>query len=362
MEGARLLALRGRDSCLERVAEGLAERWSDKTMSVLKSQQLTACEERLLKCPGTGIFEGPDDWRDLFAVSYYAEENIKKIDLTALETLRARVLSCLPIEAALLSEGEESLVQRLMFSDGETQLISWEEMTFAEALVRRLWCTVSLSEDHDTVTLKLQPALLEPLSGAMGTEEYASAREKLFALDATLHGLLYLTGFLYANVPVSHFMRDILKREDETTRLMLLRSLRAAYDFTFDAQGDMLLLHPGLADPEKLLRGLHLSDIPEPVVTQEMLLGGMNGMLTEEKPSCEMLGGALSGALRPEYTVEDAVEDLKIMVKQGAPFSELREVMVNMLVVLPTDRMLAALRLLYMETVRWTGVPAAVLN
>ena len=85
-------------------------------------------------------------------------------------------------------------------------------------------------------------------------------------------------------------------------------------------------------------------------------------MLPEETPCCEMLSGALQGALRPENDVDEAVEDLKIMVKQGASYDELKKVLENMLAVMPTDRMLSALKRLEMETVRWTGVPAAVLN
>lgn len=333
-------------------------------MSVLVNQQLAACEERLTGYVGRGVFskrlssvELMDAWQRSY---YYLESTDKRVPEQ--RALTALILLRLEDEAAMLSGGEESLLQRLLFSDGETQLLSYDEITYAEALVRRLWCTVRASKDGQSAVLRLEKPLMQPLTEAMGSEEYNKTREKLFALDATLHGLLYLAGFLYADIPVKHFLCDEMKRQDETARLMLMRSLRAAYDFCFDDQGDMLLLHPGLAEPEKLISYINRHHMPEPTVTKEMLLGGMNELLPEEKNACEQLSGALHGALRPDMDETDAVNDLKLMVKQGAPFEEMKNVMENMLTVLPTERMLYALKGLEREIVRWAGMRAAVLH
>ena len=35
------------------------DRWCDKTMSVLREQQLEACQERLTGCPERGVFDEP---------------------------------------------------------------------------------------------------------------------------------------------------------------------------------------------------------------------------------------------------------------------------------------------------------------
>ena len=64
----------------------------------------------------------------------------------------------------------------------------------------------------------------------------------------------------------------------------------------------------------------------------------------------------------PEYGEEEALEDLRMMAKQGASLKEMREVMESMLCVLPTPRMLDALSQLHLQTVRWLGMPSAVLN
>ena len=92
------------------------------------------------------------------------------------------------------------------------------------------------------------------------------------------------------------------------------------------------------------------------------MLGGMNGILQEEVASCEAMRGALVGAVRPEYDPDEALEDLRMMAKQGARLSEMREVLESMLCVLPTPHMLAVLTQLHLQTVRWMGMPSAVVN
>jgi hypothetical protein len=124
----------------------------------------------------------------------------------------------------------------------------------------------------------------------------------------------------------------------------------------------MLLLHPGLADPEHLLSSLAKLSPIEIQLTREMMLGGMNGILPEEVASCEAMRGELTGAVRPEDDEEDALEDLRMMAKQGASIDEMREVLESMLCVLPTPRMLNALRQLHLQTVRWMGMAPAVVN
>ena len=65
---------------------------------------------------------------------------------------------------------------------------------------------------------------------------------------------------------------------------------------------------------------------------------------------------------RPELDEEEALEDLRMMAKQGAGLAEMRQVMESMLCVLPTPRMISALNQLHLQTVRWIGMPSAVLN
>ncbi len=143
---------------------------------------------------------------------------------------------------------------------------------------------------------------------------------------------------------------------------LITRYLRAGFDYTQSVRGEVLLVHPGLAEPELLFRSLSGIEVPESHLTREMMLGGMNGILPEEIASAEAMRGALVGAVRPEYDEAETLEDLRMMAKQGASFSEMREVLESMLCVLPTPWMLSALRQLHMQAVRWIGMPSAVLN
>lgn len=349
------------DEQLLRTSTARIERWCDKTMSVLREQQLEACQERLTRCPTRGIFSdlGEDEARILFRFSYYAHEIRRRYPSRS--ELCAKVLSRIPQEACFLSPREDDLVKRMLLSGGQTLLSDWDEISAAEALIARLWCTLEIEND-ETAILRLEENLLPPITRAMLSPEYQKMREKLFSFDATLHSLLYLSGFLHAAVPMAHFRGQLPREMQEDGEMLIGRYLRSGFDYTQSAQGEILLLHPGLAEPEHLLSSLAGFAPPEIHLTREMMQGGMNGLLPEEVASCEAMRGALVGAIRPECDPEDALEDLRMMAKQGAQFSEMREVLESMLCVLPTPRMLSALEQLHLQTVRWMGMPSAVLN
>lgn len=95
-------------------------------------------------------------------------------------------------------------------------------------------------------------------------------------------------------------------------------------------------------------------------LSQEMIAGGMNGILPEELPLNEALCGALNGALRPEYELGEAAEDLRMLAKQGVGLKEMENVMASMLAVLPTRAMKDALERLYLCTPHWMGLKTAL--
>ncbi|MBE5782722.1 MAG: hypothetical protein E7329_05320 [Clostridiales bacterium] len=343
-----------------RISTARADRWGDKIMSVLREQQLEACQERLTRCPSQGIFSelGEEESRALFLFSFYAQEIRRHIP--SRQELRSEVLAMVEWEASFLSPREDELVKRMLMGGGQTPLQDWDEISAAEALISRLWCTLQIA-DNDTAILQLELPLVAPITNAMLTPRYTALRERIFSFDATLHSLLYLSGFLHASVPMEHFKTALQNAHPSLDRL-IARYLRSAFDYTQTAQGEILLLHPGLADPDHLLSTLSGLRPPETHLTREMMLGGMNGILPEEIASCESMRGALSGAVRPEYDEEEVLEDLRMMAKQGANLPEMREVLESMLCVLPTPGMLSALSQLHLQTVRWMGMPSAVLN
>ena len=140
--------------------------WADKTMSVLRADQLEACEKDLAGLPSHCLFEtecSDLDAEKLYDISFYAEEDRKSADRThhpvlhTVEELRNRVLhsfgpeaALLSVEehdsfgpeAALLSVEEHDLLVRAMLFGGRTPLNDWNELIPARGLVRRLWCRV----------------------------------------------------------------------------------------------------------------------------------------------------------------------------------------------------------------------------
>lgn len=336
--------------------------WCEKTMTLMKVQQLEACEKRLNAYPQQSVFDDCS-YRDvmfLWNCSFYAHESLVKDELLTPQEIQAKVLNQLQEEVCLVSVDEYRLLERMLVFGGETELLDWNESGAAEALIRRLWCTLRWEDDR--VFLRLPKPLHRPILSAMDSPECAEARERLFRFDATIHGLLYIAGFLHAQQPAEHFVAEVCPRKSRYSRMLARRYLCSAFDYVFDRQGQMLLIHPGLADYELLVKELDALKISEMELTEGMMLGGMNGIFPQEEPLHYAMIGALEGAVRPEYSEEEAVSDLRMLAKQGVPLSEMREVLASMLITLPTQPMLALLEQISAQTPRWAGLSSSLVQ
>ena len=78
--------------------------WADKTMSVIRQEQLEACEKRLSALPTKTVFDICDDLHteEIWQCSYDAQEHPHMDALHTYKALRAQVLGRLAAEAALL--------------------------------------------------------------------------------------------------------------------------------------------------------------------------------------------------------------------------------------------------------------------
>lgn len=326
--------------------------WADKTMSVIRQTQLEACEKRLLSLPDVTVFDLTDDLRveEIWQCSYDAQEHPKLEQLHTRKSLRAKVLSTLAAEAALLSIDEHLLVERLITLNGTAELIDWEETSAAESLARRLWCTISRTGNRTAV--HMPDALLTPLTLALSSHQHQELREKLMHHDAIIRGLLYIGGLLHFEEPLIHLMSDVLADSYACDPVLAIRYLRISYDYTYDRHGDMLLLHPGLADPERLIR---LQTMPEMSLelSEDTMRGAVEGILPEEEPLFDKLYGLFIGATRPELTPEGAAEDLLMLAKQGVPLNEMQEVLGTLLSIQPTEQMRRTVALVHAQTPRW---------
>ncbi len=334
--------------------------WCEMTMSMMREKQFEACERRLFAYPSVGLFsEEATELDAMRLLSGSFESNIHQ-QLISLHELRERVMVRLPLEALYVSMGEMQLLERLLMNHGEIVLGEWDDIGAAEALVRRLWC--SFRANGEEWTLQLPTALHEPLKVTIHMPEAVAARERVFRFDATIHGLLYIAGLLHSAQPVEVFMREVMRRDDQLAMEVARRYLQSTFEYVSDANGDLILLHPGLADPYRMFRMQPVEGVFTLELSQELIAGGMNGMLPEEVPLHERLCGVLRGALRPEFDLSEAAEDLRMLAKQGVSLREMEEVMAAMLSVLPTQQMKEALKMVYQCTPHWMGMKTALVQ
>lgn len=327
--------------------------WADKTMSLLRQQQLEACEKRLKALPDFGLFDQDDDLRteELWSCSYDAQEHPRMTHLHTLQELRGKVLSDLPAEAALLSMEEHMLLERLITLDGHAELMDWEESSAAESLVRRMWCSITHRENR--FMLHMPKELLLPLTMVLSTRQHEEIRERLMRHDAVIRALLYIGGLLHYEEPLYHLMADVLQDTYAANPDLAMRYLRIAYDYAYDRDGEMLVLHPGLADPEQLIPAQPLRKDVKMELDEEFMRGAMEGLLPEEQPLFDRMYGLLIGATRPEITEEGAVEDLRMLAKQGVSLAEMQEVLDTMLTIQPTSDMRKAVADIHAQTPKW---------
>ena len=334
--------------------------WADKTMSVIRQEQLEACEKRLLSLPKKTVFDISDDLltEEIWQCSYDAQEHPQMDALHTYKALRAQLLGRLAAEAALLSIEEHLLVERLVTLGGTAELINWEESTAAESLVRRLWCTIT--REGNRTTVHMPEALLTPLTLTISSRQHQEIRHRLLQHDSVMRGMLHIGGLLHFETPLYHLMTDVLQDSYASDLALAMRYLRAAYDYTYDRSGDMLLLHPGLADPEHLMRQY----VPTPECTMELsedtMRGAIDGLLPEEAPLFDLLYGLFVGATRPELTPEGAAEDMLMLAKQGVSLQEMQEVLGTLLSIQPTTEMRQAVTLIHAQTPRWSLMHTAL--
>ncbi|MEG0768030.1 MAG: hypothetical protein RR482_09965, partial [Clostridia bacterium] len=254
-------------------------------------------------------------------------------------------------EADCLSLHEHELIERMLITQAPVPLQDVEEMEAALTLRFRLWCDVGLL-DGEPMAL-LDPALVEPLQQAFARPEHTAIRARIFSFHAMLHAMMYMSGFLDDRLPRQRFMTDVLENAtcgQEEERLAR-NFLEASYDCVLLPQC-RLLVHPALSDPEALVTAMSENGAFQiPNLTPMQMLGSMNGMMPEG--ATEALALAIADALRPEVSCQEALEDIRMLIKQGASNTVLHEVLAAMLCVLPTRHMDALLCRLQAETMQW---------
>lgn len=336
--------------------------WCEKTMSMMREKQFEACERRLSTHSGLSLFS-PEatDWdaQALLEDSYYGKEGHQK-GLATLESLRMQVLALLPLEASFLPHGERDLLERLLVAEGRLSLTEWDDIGAAEALLSRLWCCLYMGPED--WTLILPQALHQPLALALASPEKNRWAQLMLRYNGMMMGLLYIMGFLHGNQPIDIFQSEVMDQQDPLGRIVARRYLQSAFEYVTDGDGALIFVHPGLAEPHRILASMGKDAAFALELSQSMVSGGMNGILPQEEPLHLDLYAALQGNMRPEYDAQDAAEDLRILAKQGVSLEEMQKVMQTMICVLPTPAMNHAVQQLHLRTPAWASLQAAPLQ
>ena len=332
-------------------------RWADRTMTVLRQERLQACEKELAGLPQLSLFDAAVtdlDAENFYAASWYAREE-RDHSLHSIEGLRARVLQDLPASMLLLSPEEHDLMLRAVVLRGHLPVVHPESLFPALSLVRRGWGR--LIRGAVVPVLELPPPILLGAIIALADENHRSSHERFASCIETVDNTLYLAGLLNADIVVRDVMQTLADTPAADHPMLCRIALRSAFDTCTDRSGSLFLAHSGLADPDALLRARRSAHDFWPVTRDaEDLSAAYESLTLLENPLYDQLYFLIQGLTRQECSPEDTVEDLIILIKQGADFASLREVLSSCLACMPTREMEAALQEMLDRIPRWASM------
>ena len=325
------------------------DRWSDRTLTNLRAGRLEACEKDLAGLGGSGLFEEQTtdlDAERLFQNSWMKwEEKIPR--LHKVEEMRAQVLGQFPQEFALLSPEEHDLVLKMSVIGGEYPLYDVNDLIPARSLVRRLWCRMHPVRSNWIV---LPRALgLFALATAV-SEEAKKTKEIVDETIETVENTLYLVGAMAADTVIRDLGFKLQHSSAEGKEHLYQRLVLSAFDTITDMDGRLVLIHPGLADPYGFLERPERRRI---VQNPQRMAEIYTTLMDVEDPLYDRMLGSIQGLTRPEAAAEDTVEDLMLLAKQGAPLSEMRDVLSRRIICMPTEEMELALAEIRKMTPGW---------
>ena len=330
--------------------------WADYTMTQLRRKRYQACEKELAGLPQHTLFDDAvtdAEAESFFRCSWYAAEE-KRAALHSIESLRVRVLTELPASMALLTPEEHDLMVRAVLFRGHMPLVHPESLFPAVSIVRRLWGRVDCSSPVRRLDIPSQVCLSAMLS--MASDGYRDRHEEFTRIYETVDNTLYLAGMMSAESVMQDLASPFLQTTPPAELPAICRiALRAGFETICAGNGKLLLVHPGLANPQSLMRRSGNLQESAPGDLNAFELSSAYSSLTEiEDPLYDKLLGLIQDLCREGSSAEDTVEDLIILIKQGADFASLREVLQSSLVCLPTPEMNSALREMMERIPRWS--------
>jgi len=327
-------------------------------MSSLQAVQLETCEKDLAGLPSHCLFDSAAtdlDAEVFFHQSFYAAEE-KTPRLHTVAELRAAVLQNFPKELVLLSRDERDLLTRAIAMGGVVHLMDPGEILPARNLVRRLWARVE--KVPQGMHLVLPPELMTAAFLLLACPDYEQNRELVERVADSVDDTLYLLGAARMNAPFQHLAGLMKDTSVGECPALIRRMFLAEFDYIHVSRGQILLIHPGLADPD-LLSPEALQSAGLFSMDEEDLSRALQSLEAIEDPLYERMLALLTGATRPELVTENVIEDLIILAKQDVPLSDMREVLTGSLMTLPTAEMLSTLREMHDRIPRWLYLNAS---
>ena len=332
------------------------------TLSRMKENRFDEIRARLSSLSGSSIYGrgASQHWTQVYEYSYLNAEKAGE-PWPKLQTLRAGIKKQIRLEYPLITEIEEAVLKRVIAFGGYSPLFSDDELTAADSLVKRFWCSC-IVHDSGQISLHVPEALAPTLIVVMTDAAVRADRNKMYALNATLRSMVYLHGMLYAEPAITHLSQHILGIENASEKKLIYRYLKAEFDYCVDRQGNLVLIHPGLIHPERMISSISNAKYQATDFSREMVIGGMNELLREEYAAEDILKSELGFVLQPGYNAGTMVNDVKFLIKQGATHEQLSALISDKLAVQMTPRLENALKRAEMDTVRWQNTTGGRLN
>ena len=334
--------------------------WSEKTLGKIQEAQLEELESHLDELPMLALFD--EDFTDveaeeLWDISYDAEEHPGDDTLHSVESLRSMVSELLVRECMLLGMEEEKLLERALTGGGETRLEHPGELPAAVSLVRRMWCSLDWQEGGAYV-LMLPEALRAPLGLLMNTNTYHGFRMQLFNDSMEILLAMNENGLVRYQDAADFLAGTCAGTVVEGEGLLRRRLILSFADYIILPGGETVLVHPALADPQRMLPQLR------PVKLKHRRFKDVMEFRQKSQPpqatiaAMNRLEYLIAGAVRPEISAEQCVNELHLLAMQDVSLPDLREVLASQLMQRPTSDMEQSLRQLKMCTVTWLCCPA----
>ena len=260
------------------------------------------------------------------------------------------VLASICEQADCLSREEHELVERALILGGSAQIEDAAELEAARALSLRLWASVGLVSGKPFI--ELETPVVHPVAKAFSRAQHEHIRRRLDEFHGYLAGTLYRVGAVDDRQPQQILLCDVLggDKDDELRMQLARRYLWASYDCV-DYSGGVMLLHPALADPRRIITaGRRRTGILMPPNGEHYT---PLDILPEEIPLQRDLERAIAGALRNGHRAQDVARTLRFLYKQGAPLCAMEDVLQESLIVYLTDPMRGALANMYYMTPKW---------